>query len=777
MKFDRTLKTLCVVSAFVTSQESIAQLEEVLVTAQKREQSMQDVGIAVTALTGDTMRTLGINESNEVAAQIPNMIINNQGGPDGLPLFFIRGVGLTDFSNANSGPVAIYVNDVYIKAPRAQNFSIFDVERLEVLRGPQGTLFGRNTTGGAVLFSTRKPTDELEANARVDIGNYGTYTAEGGLGGPITDNLSGRIAGRYTTSDGYIDNLTTGDTQPESDRWSARGTLVYTPTDTLDITTYIEGGDKDGLSNANKFRGLLDPGSGELCSPKQTYNFQCTDAFGQTSATDDLHDMENNLVEDQTEEYLSITMRVNWELNDSMSFASITNYLDLEAYQPDDTDGSPMQLVELFLDEESDQFSQEFQLLGSGEKSNWVIGAYYLTDNAKASHDYALLQEFAPIFESIPVDTPVDAAQEALGGLYGLAGSTGVFRETYDQDGETWAIFGQYEYDLTEQFHLTIGLRYTEEETDIVLDTIFNANLFPVDENGDGMDDYFVRGGVPVVAQDETVSDENLSGKLGLDYRPTDDLLIYASYSTAFKAPGFNTSAIFSSDEAQPFKSEEITSYELGFKADLVDGTLRVNGAVFYYDYEDMQVFTSRITESGVPARFIDNAAEGEYRGAELEITALPMDGLYLQLGMGYIDAELNEFFTEDRDPETGELVIEDFSGAIPANTPDWTFNALARYEWNIFDGVGAVQADYSWQDDVFHTTDNSPYRATEAYGQLGARISWLSEQSGLEIVLWGRNLTDEDERSYSSDLSFVGLMNDTVLPPRTYGVSLSYDL
>ena len=214
----------------------------------------------------------------------------------------------------------------------------------------------------------------------------------------------------------------------------------------------------------------------------------------------------------------------------------------------------------------------------------------------------------------------------------------------------------------------------------------------------------------------------------------------------------------------------------MGFKADLLDGALRVNGAVFHYDYEDMQVFTSRITESGVPARFIDNAAEGEYEGVELEITALPAEGLYLQLGMGYIDAELNEFFTEDRDPETGDLVLEDFSGATPAMTPEFTFNALARYEWPVLGGNGAAQVDYSWQDGVFHTTDNSPYRATDSYGLVGARLSWSTSDNGLEVALWGRNLSDEEYPTYASDLSFVGLMNDTVSMPRTYGVSLAYN-
>ena len=750
-------------------------LEEVTVTAQKREQSLQDVSIAITAFSGDDLRGLGVTQSNEFAEQVPNVSIGQQGGPDGFPLFFVRGVGLTDFSNANSGPIAIYMNDVYLKAPRAQNFTLFDIEQLEILRGPQGTLFGRNSSGGAVLFRSRRPGEKFESNFSADYGSFDTYNFEGGLGGPISENLQGRFAVRYANSDGNIDNLFTGDTQPGSERLTARGTLVYTPSDTLEITAFLEGGSKDGLSTANKFRGKIDPATGGLCSPAQTYRYECMDAFGQTSQTADLHKVSNNLVLDQTEDFVSGTLRIDWDINDSISFASITNYLELDAFQPDDTDASPMRLVELLLDEESDQFTQEFNFSGTGERSDWVVGMYYLNSNSQAHHDYEFLMEFAPLFASIPTETPVDVVQGLLGGAYGLLSSTGVFTEIYDQNVESLALFGQYEYDLSDQFRLIVGLRYTDEKTKIDLDTVFTAPLFPVDITGDGMDDLFLRGTFPTASLHDSISDDNLSGKIALDYRPVDNTLIYGSISTAFKAGGYNTSTIFSSDEAQPFGPEEITAYEIGFKSDLADNRVRLNGAAFIYDYENMQVFTTRVTASGAPARFITNAAVGDYKGAELELLAMPTDGLTIQLGVGYIDAELKDFFTETRDPDTGELVIQDFSGARPGMTPEWSFNALARYEWPLFNGTGAIQADYSWRDDFFHTTDNDPYRATEAYGVIGGRLSWRTSDEAWEFALWGRNLTDEGYITWASDLSFIGLVSDTTGVQRSYGISVSY--
>ena len=538
----------------------------------------------------------------------------------------------------------------------------------------------------------------------------------------------------------------------------------------------MEAGSKDGANTAGKFRGLIDPTTGGLCSPDLSQTYTCMNALGEFPVSDDPLEVENNVVMDHTEDYSSATLRLDWDLTDNISFVSISNYMELEAFQADDTDGGPTQILELFLDEESDQVTQELQLLGQYDDSSWVLGMYYLKDSAKANHDYAILQEFAPIFNSIPTDTPVDYVQGALGGLYGLAGSTGVFNEIYDQEVESVSIFGQYETKLSEKWNFTIGARYTDEKTTMLLDTVLDANLLPFDVNGDGSADMFLRGVIPVVHLDDEVSDSNLSGKVGLNYQVDKNVMLYSSVSTAFKAPGFNTSAVFSNNEAKSFDSEEVTAYEFGVKSDLLDNQLRVNASIFSYDYENMQVYTSRVTQSGVPARFIDNAAEGEYQGAELEVITMLTEDLKLQFGFGYIDAELKDFLSETSvDPVTGVPVVEDLSGATTAFTPEYTANVMLNYYWEMQAGVVDFQVDYSWQDEVYHNTDNTPYKMTDAYGLLNARVMWTNEETDLSLSVWAKNITDEEYVSYTSGLESLGILNDSIGLPRTVGVSLSY--
>jgi iron complex outermembrane receptor protein len=556
-----------------------------------------------------------------------------------------------------------------------------------------------------------------------------------------------------------------------------RSTFLYQATDDLHITSIVEGGAKDGDNIANKLRGIIDPQTGETCSSEKSRTYTCADILGQIAESKDITEVNNNLVMDHKEDFLSATVRLDWQLSDNISLVSISNHMALEAFQADDTDASPLQLLELFLDEESKQFTQEFQLLGQYDDTSWVLGAYYLKDSAKANHDYAIFQEFAPILDSLSLSLSPEQAQEALGDLYGLAGSTGVFNEIYDQEVESLSIFGQYERRFNEKWNLTLGIRYTDEKSTMKLDTALDASFLPYDVSGDGIEDIFLRGEIPVVAQDEEVSDSNVSGKIGLNYQLQDNILLYSSISTAFKAPGFNTSAVFSQNEAQSFDSEEMTAVEFGIKSDLLDNQLRINASIFTYDYKDMQVYTTRTTDSGVPARFIDNAAKGEYQGAELEVITMLTDDLRLQVGLSYIDVELKNFLNvKGIDPISGEAILEDLSGVTTAFTPEKSANIMLNYYWEIAEGELDWQVDYNWQDDVFHSTANDPYAMTEAYGLLNTRLMWTNSEGNLSLSAWAKNITDEKYISYSSELASFGLMNDLAGLPRTFGVSVSYN-
>ncbi len=390
-------------------------IDEVIVTAQKRSQSLQDVAVAVSAFTGDTLETRGIGKSNELATQVPNLAIATNGGPDGAPVFYIRGVGLTDFSSANSGPVGVYQDEVYLKSLWAQNFALFDLAQIEVLRGPQGTLFGRNTTAGAMLFVSQRPSEEFEGRIRLDTGSFGMHKADLALGGQLVDGVSGRLALQYSAVDGFIDNEVTGNSTPETEKWSYRGILQFDLTDALTITTKYQGGKNTGTSSATKGRGLFDPATGAVCSLQQINSYLCANALGTVNTNSDKTVAANDFEPDLDINYNALMLRADWDLSDSITLTSISSFDKIEAQLGEDADATVDDILTVYFDDESEQFSQELRLSGASDTDNWVLGAYYLRDETKGDSAISLFGALAP-FVLLPEELTgiSDASTEAV---------------------------------------------------------------------------------------------------------------------------------------------------------------------------------------------------------------------------------------------------------------------------------------------------------------------------------------------------------------------------
>jgi iron complex outermembrane receptor protein len=733
--------------------QSATGIEEIVVTAQRREQDLQDVAIAVSAFSGENLRERGIVQSNRIGAQIPNLAIGTNGGPDGTPSVVIRGVGLSDFSDANSGPIGIYVDDVYLKALRAQNFALFDLERLEVLRGPQGTLFGRNTTGGAVQYHSRKPGADPEARLTVEAASDATYTGEVAVGGALGANVAGRLAARYVDSDGWMSNGWL-DEANDYEKLSWRGALAFDPTDALSILLKYEYGRSDGNAFPVKGRGLLDPTDGSACSAGRVDAYECANALGYIEGDDDRTRARNDF-EDRTEtDYRSGLLRLDWQLSDAITLTSISAWVAVDTHQGEDSDGSPAGILNVILDSEGEQYSQEFRLSGASAAVNWVAGVYWLDDHNEGTPHFALFPELVPVAEAGLLD---DATAAAVGS----------FTSLYDQDTTSAAAFAHLEYALTERLDLTVGARYTDEQAEAELVTLATFPAYPI---APGVQ--VPLADVPVVTMDDDIGDSNVSWKLGLDFSPRDGLMLYASASTGFTAGGFNTSAVIEQFQAVPFDPEEITAWEVGLKSRAFEERLQVNVALFRYDYDDMQVFTDVVTASGVSGRLVQNAASGEMQGAELELTALPAQGLMLQFTAGYVDSELSDFSTQTFDPAAGAVVTVDLSGNTTALTPEWNYSALVRYAWPLAGGEASAQLAWNWQDAVFFSTDNTPGVAQDAYGLLDARVAWDAPEDRWQLSLWGRNLLDEDYLSFSSNLAPFGLYQDYGPQPRSIGIS-----
>jgi len=501
-------------------------LEEIVITAQKREQNLQDVGVSVTAFSGDQLDALGFQNSTDLVVHTPGLDANGFGG-GAVSTFNIRGVGQNDFSANQEAPVAVYIDEAYISSNVSTRFSLFDIERAEVLRGPQGTLFGRNATGGLVHYVTRNPSQEFEGFVDVQFGDAGRQRAEGAIGGGISDTLSGRLAFIYNKDDGLIENNFPGaaDDIRRTDDYSIRGKLLFEPSDDLSILFKAQYSDEDASPGGYSF-GLL-PGVE-------------TDFFGYSDADGDPFTVENDFDPYQTTEINEFGLTVNWDIGD-FTLTSVTNYQDVDSEYAEDADVSPNSLFHYIQDVEVEQVSQEIRLSWEGQKHRTVVGLYYLDiDNEVA------VSEFGDVFFGPGVVLGIDAVQDTT----------------------TYAIFGQTEFDLSETLSLTAGLRLNRDEKD-----------YDLRSPDFGFTDYT-----------SDFTDDDYSAKLQLDYRPNEDWLIYGGISRGIKSGGFNLPLTPVDGTQIEYDGETLTSYEAGFKATLGE-TTRLNASVYYYDYEDYQAF------------------------------------------------------------------------------------------------------------------------------------------------------------------------------------------
>tara|TARA_R110001599_G_scaffold353462_1_gene592944 strand:- start:42162 stop:44441 length:2280 start_codon:yes stop_codon:yes gene_type:complete len=725
-------------------------LEETVVTAQKREQSMQDIGISVTAFTGDQIRELGMTNSTDIVTMTPGLNYTTPQAEGSQINFFLRGVGLNDFTDSNENPVAVYVDDVYRGAMGGLSFQLFDIERVEVLRGPQGTLYGRNTTGGLVSFVTVRPSEELEGYAQVTAGENSELGFEGAIGGPITDSLLGRLSVSTRQYDPYVKNRI-GQDYNELDSNAARGQLQWLVNDKIDVL--LSGNYSKNDANVGAWQHQSTKFGADGVTPTalpRDEDFWGTcpgcDVFGYVDTDNDPWKGDYDRKGKVRVESEGGALTVNWEPSGDITFTSITAYQKVKRNQEEDTDAGPVPLNPSF-PATTDQFTQEFRVLGShGEKGNWTAGLYYYDNEVQA--DYVL---DALALDYVYLDTDMK------------------------QTTESWAVYGQYEYAFNEQWTLIAGLRYTTEEKKIKyagvdLSGIFAAETaagnIPLTPTRPTPSSTFVYNKDTVGSQAKHDNDP-VTGKLELDYHPSDDLMLYGSYSRGTKSAGFNTgfldeTGIFASNspDTVPFDEETLDAFEIGFKATLANGMMRLNGALFYYDYSDVQTFRFELLN-----QIIFNT-DAEYWGGELELVAAPMEGLELMAGAAYLDTTVKDVPGYDGVPRDRTAV----------SAPDWSFNAAARYEWGMFDGTMAGIASYSYQGETYFDIQNPDTAREDGYSVTNLRLEWISPETTYTLTAFVDNVFDEEYLVYTFDFtSSFGLNQQGYGKPRWAGVSARY--
>jgi iron complex outermembrane receptor protein len=694
----------------------------------------------------------------------PGLIYTTPNAESSVINFFLRGVGLNDFADANENPVAVYVDDVYRPASGGLSFQLFDLQRVEVLRGPQGTLFGRNTTGGLVHFISKRPTDELDGYVNLTYGSYNQIKAEAAFGGPIGATVSGRLSAAMNQHDGWTENRCCDPSQGqpdfnapdynEGDSVAVRGQLQWEPSDAARILLLGNYSDSDATVGAWQHQATTRNANGEsvpLGPNEQSLAVDCntqtpepdgrpfpgTDCFGYRDTDGDPFAGDFDRDGKVKTEASGGSLNIDWDVGD-VTITSITAYQKVERLQEEDTEASPFPLIQPTFGAETKTFTQELRAAGGSDAFRWLVGAFYF-DNDVDGHYLLDLTNLGFVF----------------------------FDANYTQESESIAAFSQLEFDLSDQFTLIAGARFSNDQKEL--------DYLNVDESG--VFEFLTGSPIAFDFDKSTVGDlaehdeDSWSGKLELDFKPNDDVLLYGSISRGTKPAGFNVgfldqNGIFATNTAAtiPFGEETLTSYEVGLKSTWGDGRTRFNAAAFYYDYEDFQTFRFELLN-----QVIFNA-DAEVTGGEIELVTSPADGWDIGLGLSILDAKAKDI-PATADP-SGPVRDREMVAA-----PDVAANASVRYEWPMLGGKTAILGTVTYQDDIYYDIQNVPVSFEDGYTVGNLRLSYANDSSPWEIAAFVDNITDEEYLVYTFD--FTGTFGFNQLAygkPRWYGVSFNYE-
>ena len=730
-----------------------AGLEEIVVTATKREESLQDVPVSADVHTGHHLENLNLSSVADMVDITPGLVVNQGAGNANI---FIRGVGSKTGSISNESSVATYIDGIYQSDKIATNqFNFLDIERIEVLKGPQGTLFGRNATGGAISIVTKKPTDEFSALLEGTVADFGTYKASGYISGGITDTLAASVAFAVDESDGFLNYVNPDPNSPlnddevsRSESEAVRAKLVWAATENLEFTlsgTYMDAED-NGLINWQPITDVPTLIEGQLGIP----------------ISRERHDYAGDGLGFNTVDYSASSLTVDWSIND-MDFKSITSYTLSENSSQVDIDVSPIPAFTFVVPSTvTDTFQQEVQL--SSETAGgvrWIVGGIYFNDKA----------EYEDLYLVGGVPYPYTAANVAAT----TAGAVGAVRNWRETD--SIALFGEVGFDIAESTSLTLGLRYTEE--DLEVDPNRATGIALPNATLTGFD--FVATSTPFA--DESTTFDEVTWSLVVDHQFQEDVMGYASYKRGFKSGVYNITSAGGQNDV-PTEPELLDAYEIGLKSTLLENTLRLNMAAFYYDYQDLQVSVTD-TSSGA-AQITENAAEAEIYGLDFSGEWVATDQLSITFGGSILDTEYTEYANATVwAPLPAGLpgfvaqgglfaTSADLSGEQLPYSPDFTFNLGATYDITL-DNNSAFTIAANWNYNDGFILYPQPEVAQDSFSKVNASITWTSPAEMFYVKVYGTNLLDEDIISSESTNDFGQI--GTYLPPETYGVTVGIRL
>lgn len=737
------------------------QIEEVSVTAQKREQSVNDIGVSASAFSGEMMESMGIDSAVDLGAHTPGLVtVNSTSG--GTPVFAIRGIGLDDFSPNNSSGVGIYTDEVFASNPAFLGGQLFDIERVEVLKGPQGTLYGKNTTGGAINFISRKPSSEFEAFVDAGIGNYNARELTGVVSGEISGDVLGRLSLNMSQADGWQEDIATGREFGSVDRTAGRGQI-----------SFPFAGNGEALAKVYFSSDKSTPVSPQVSGLGDSLGDPSFDALNSSSDPAEVNVGNLDVSRDESGRGASLNLSYGFESFDFISISAIDKY---ERKVVDNYGGSAAAILDLYQDNAISQWSQEFRLVSTGDgATTWVAGVNISEDTVEVTDvfddSFFVTDSVASNFVLDPADVPVQGWD--------------LLSANYEQVTKSWGAYLHTETALNDSVNLIAGIRYSADDRSFDGVSTNHDDIYSFNDT--------------IAELDDSSSESAATGKLGLDWQVNDDLLLYANVANSYKGGAYYGAAILDDVSWAYVDPEKVVSYEAGFKATMLDSSLQLNGAVFSLDYTDRQSLVTIIVddfsnylEFPVADTTLVNVPESTTTGFELDLQWLPTDNLTLMAGLAYLDSEVTSAPTTAdmrgivADPSINDLadgVSQPFvdalaaplpAGAALSQSPEWSYNGLAAYDLPLADYNLRLQTSYS------HSGEMTAQLADDN-ALSGPVHSWdaeatLSDFDGhWELSGWVKNIEDSNSETYAFS-SFAG-RSFYRQAPTTFGVSLRYNL
>jgi iron complex outermembrane receptor protein len=742
-------------------------LDEITVTAQKRSQSLNDVGLSITAATGQQLELMGIHDTGDLAKITPGLTFTKS--QDGTPLYTIRGVGFNDYTLGASPAVSVYVDQVPLAYGVFTQGATLDLERVEVLKGPQGILFGQNSTGGAINYIANKPTQHFEAGVGVSYGRFDTAEIDGYISGPITDTLAMRFAIATANSGPWQQSVTRDDQLGRQDSLRARLQAEWKQTDAIDLLFSVNGWSDKSDTQAGQLEGLLlqvPSGTGTANPAVVNGRIAALEAYpraGDNARSADW-DVGRNLAHDDN--FYQASLRADFKINDDMTLTSVSAYSQYKEDFGVDRDGTS--LIDAGVNDRGtvESYSEELRLSGEINRLNWLFGGNYAANNVVSAND---------ILTGDATNTAI-----LLGGPF-IAKST----TTITQDIRDYAVFGNAEFALTDKFSILGGARYTKDKDDYT--SCMRGDL--------GMQATFsylggALSGVPTAPVGPTtclnlsaatfavirtpftdeLAQHNVSWRGGVNFKPNEDILLYGLASRGYKSGSFPTVPASTTAQFAPVTQEAVTAYELGSKVTALDRKLQFNAAIFHYIYDNKQIRGIILDPVFNQLEVLVNVPKSKIDGAELEITIRPTMGLTLRAAATYVDSKVEEYTGINNARISGN-----FAGSPLPFSPKWHAVADSEYRWDLRDDMGAfVGGNLLYNSATNSTLGNPASSFIKAFTTLDLRVGVRSLNDRWAAWLWGRNVLNE--YYWTNQFVTQDVITRYAAMPATFGASVNFN-